>query len=240
MENNFNKKEWRVEPIPQEQTKEWLLFKHYAKRVPPIIYSFGLYDKNKKLQGVCTFGMPCVQMNNGNCIFETYRVRTLELNRLVVNDFLGKNVLSFFVSKCIKYLPKPLCLVSFADPNNGHNGYIYQATNWKYTGESEKGGKNKNYVFGDRNYHGKTVTEQWVKQMFGKYDSNKTLDENCEINGAVIEDFGLKHRYIMFLGTPKEIEIMNNDTVYTFKKYPKGENKRYDSSYKPITTNSMF
>ena len=48
---------YKVESIPKEQTYEWLKYKHYAHRIPNIIYSFGLFE-NKILIGVCTLGMP--------------------------------------------------------------------------------------------------------------------------------------------------------------------------------------
>ena len=35
---------YTVKSIKYDQTKEWLLHKHYAKRMPPIEYAFGLYD----------------------------------------------------------------------------------------------------------------------------------------------------------------------------------------------------
>ena len=238
--SNTDTKEYRVEPIESKQTEQWLLYKHYARRKCPIIYAYGLFNKEKHLEGVITFGMPTVQMNDGKCIFNTYRVRTLELNRLVVNEGLGKNVLSFFVAHTIKQLPRPLCLVSFADPYNGHNGYIYQATNWLYTGMSEKGGKNKTYIFDRRNYHGKTITVDWIKERFGKYDETKSLPDNCRMNGGIVEDFGTKHRYVMFLGNEKDKKDMLNDTVYKFYPYPKGVNRRYDASYEIKEENSLF
>ncbi len=124
-----------IREIPPKLTHDWLLHKHYAHRIPgSILFAFGLYDTTMILQGVCTFGMPCVQMNNGSCIFDNYVVRTLELSRLVINEKSPKNSGSYFIAQCFKLLPKPLCLVSFADPNNGHHGYIYQSTNWLYTG----------------------------------------------------------------------------------------------------------
>lgn len=232
---------YKIIPIPSEQTKDWLLYKHYAHRVPPIMFAFGLYNERKELQGICTFGMPCVQMNDGKCIFENeFRVRTLELNRLVINEGLEKNVLSFFLGQCLKLLPKPLCLVSFADPNNGHNGYIYQATNWLYAGLSEKGGKNKDYLFNDRNYHGKTITIQWFRDNGFNYDSTKTLPENFELIGGEVRDFGLKHRYLMFLGNRKQTKEMRENLGYQILPYPKGENKRYDASYKPKINGVLF
>ena len=50
-----------------------------------------------------------------------------------MNDDLEKNVLSYFVSRCLKKLNK-LILVSYADRAMKHTGYIYQATNWIYQG----------------------------------------------------------------------------------------------------------
>ena len=39
------KEVYKVKSIKKELCKEWLLYKHYAKRIPSIIYSFGLYEK---------------------------------------------------------------------------------------------------------------------------------------------------------------------------------------------------
>lgn len=49
--------------------------------------------------GVCTFGHPPnYNYNKGKCVFNDYEVLTLELNRLITNDGLERNVLSYFVS----------------------------------------------------------------------------------------------------------------------------------------------
>ena len=53
-----------------------------------------------------------------------------------MDEGLERNVLSFFVSSCLQMLPKPMVIVSFADTSMCHHGYIYQATNWIYTGLS--------------------------------------------------------------------------------------------------------
>ena len=127
---------YEVKSIDYQDCKEWFLKKHYAKRIPSISFCFGLYSD--KLEGVCSFGSPpsralCI----GLCGVENAH-KVYELNRLVVNENLPKNTLSYFVSKCIQLLPNKLILVSYADTSQGHNGYIYQATNWIYTGLSAK------------------------------------------------------------------------------------------------------
>jgi hypothetical protein len=127
------KEKYKVFSIKKELCYDWLLNKHYAKRVPSIIYSFGLFENNI-LVGVITYGMPPSSTLAISVCGEKYKNIVLELNRLVVNEDLDKNALSFFVSQSINKLPKPKIIVSFSDNNMSHNGYIYQATNFIYTG----------------------------------------------------------------------------------------------------------
>jgi hypothetical protein len=46
-----------VMSINSEMTYDWLLNKHYAKRIPSISYAFGLYD-GIILIGIMTIGKP--------------------------------------------------------------------------------------------------------------------------------------------------------------------------------------
>ena len=57
----------------------------------------------------------------------------------------------------LNLLPKPQAIVSYADTSQGHHGYIYQATNWIYTGLSAK--RTERYDINNPNKHSKTVTE---------------------------------------------------------------------------------
>ena len=47
----------KVLPINTFEVEPWLLEKHYAKRMCPISFAFGLYD-DEKLIGVVTYGVP--------------------------------------------------------------------------------------------------------------------------------------------------------------------------------------
>ena len=144
------KDEYKVIPIPSGQTYDWLLNKHYAKRIPSISYAFGLYDNNNDLQGVCTFGMTA----NNNLNEVVTDCKTVELNRLVVNEGLPKNTLSYFVAGSLNLLPQPIIIISYADSGQGHRGYIYQATNWSYTG---MGKDDYEFIKGNRQYHRKMI-----------------------------------------------------------------------------------
>ena len=92
---------YHVRSIESSQTYEWFLHKHYAKRIPNISYSFGLYDRNKFLKGVCSYAKPMSQTLVQGALGGKFTDTFLELNRLVVNDNLEKNTLSFFVSQSL-------------------------------------------------------------------------------------------------------------------------------------------
>ena len=198
-----------VRPIQNHETKTWLLNKHYAKRMPSISYAFGLYD-DEWLVGVCTFGFPPnYNYNEGKCVFNNYKCLTLELNRLVVNDGLPKNSLSQFVSKSLKFLPKPSCVVSYADPNNGHHGYIYQATNWLYTGVS-------------------TPKHKYILEDGTEFDIRRGLDTKAKVVDKIKIDS--THRYLFLNGCKSDVRKMKKDLKFDLHKYPKGQNTNYDSS----------
>ena len=225
------KEKYQVKSIDKYLCKEWLLYKHYAKRIPTIIYSFGIYN-NKILNGVCTFGTPCKLMNNGYCIFDgKLKINTYELNRLVVNNELEKNVLSYFVSQCLKMIPQPCCVVSYSDIEQGHKGYIYQATNWFYTGITEQTGGYTYFFDGDWQHPRTTV------KKFGTRKHKIILEKNPNIK---FKKISRKHRYFKFLGNKKNQKKMLQDLKYKIKPYPKGDNKRYDASYKPTIQTNLF
>jgi hypothetical protein len=203
----INSINYKVISLRNGEHNEWLLKKHYAKRICSVSYSFGLIDQ-EKIIGICTFGFPPnYSYNDGKCIFNTLKIKTLELNRLVINNNNVKNLLSYFVSQCIKLLPKPLAIVSYADPNQNHHGYIYQATNWIYTGESTS---KKKYIFED--------------------GSSFDIRRGLEKKGKIVETQNLKptHRYIYLHGNKKEKKQMKNDFKMKVYPYPKGKNLNYD------------
>lgn len=218
-----------VKPIYNYEAKEWFLKKHYAKRIPSIEYLFGLFNKGNILVGVCSFGTPPRVLNNAESVFKEYRVKTLELNRLIINDSVVKNSASFFVSKCIKNLPTPCCIVSYADSTFGHVGYIYQATNFIYTGLNQI--HERQIFYNGKEVHPRTATSKGFTNIseWAKNDKNVKLGEYTK-----------KHRYFYFVGNKKEILKMKNDLLYKIEPYPKGDTIRYDSSFKPTIQGKLF
>lgn len=231
---NFSDK-YHVKSVPKEQTYEWLLKKHYAKRIPSIVYSFALYQ-DQFVKGVCTYGIP----PQNNCLLmcgEEYKEHAIELNRLIKEDGLEKNVQSWFVAQTFKLLPKPMIVLSYADPNNGHHGYTYQALNFLYTGE---GGADKEYVFRNYQYSMRHIKDYWFKANKLVYDENLTIDQNFLNAGGEIIPMDKKRRYVLFLGNAKQKSDMRKKLIWGVMPYEKGENRRYDTSHKTTTQTSMF
>ena len=232
------KNNYSVKHIESSQTYEWFLHKHYAKRIPNISFSFGLYDRNYFLKGVCSYAKPMSQTLVQGALAGKYTDTFLELNRLVVNDNLDKNVLSFFVSQSLALLPKPQVIGSYADTSQGHHGYIYQATNWIYTGLSAK--------FTDYAVKGlEHLHHSSIEDSVGRYDKDAKINKTellKERYGDLLykKERPRKHRYFYFLGNRKDKKIMTNSLVYKVQKYPKGDNKRYDSSYNPSIQGILF
>ena len=168
-------KVYSVLSIESQQTYDWLLNKHYAKRIPSISYAFGLF-KEKILVGVLTIGKPASpSLCDGVCGKE-YSQYVYELNRLCVNDNLEKNVLSYFVSKSLNLINENIILVSYADTLMNHNGYIYQATNWIYTGATKE------------------------RTDIGFEDGTHSRHYSKDIDYSIRKFRSSKHRYIYFIG----------------------------------------
>jgi len=153
-------------PINKSIYEKWILQKHYSKRLCSVSFAFGLYI-NKMIEGVITFGMPPSSTLAESICGKKYAKYVLELNRLTVSENLPKNTLSQFVAKSIKLLKKPKIIVSFADQNLGHSGYIYQATNFIYTGTSSN-----NYQYVDKN------GKEFHFRNLGHYQKNNKLNVN--------------------------------------------------------------
>ena len=192
-------KGYEIREIKYDDTKDFILNKHYAQRMPSISFAYGLFNGNDMV-GVLTIGKPASNsLCRGVCGQENAH-KVYELNRLITEDNLPKNALSFFVGGVLKKLKdKDLVIVSYADTGVGHHGYIYQATNFIYTGKT--------------------------KQRTDKYtEGNKHSRHYTNENNHLRKVRTSKHRYVYFTNNKKEwLKVLN----YPIKEYPKGDNENY-------------
>lgn len=186
-----------VKPITYERIKPWILEHHYAKRVPSISWAYGLFVDGI-LQGVVSYGKPASpRLCKGICGEEWSRC-VFELNRLFVNRTAGAHSASFLVGRSLKMLKKGLIIVSYADTGHGHIGYVYQATNWIYTGCT------------------KARTDVKVNGKHARHYDKENIDYSQRQYRSA------KHRYVYF--TDKH---MKKYLKYPIEAYPKGDSRKY-------------
>jgi len=125
-------KKLHIEECSWETVKNLFLAYHYLKSMPAgIMAVYGLFDEhNFRCLGACVFTNGRIQYDG---VF-------LEFSRLWITDELGKNIESYFVSRCLKALQNKYTtykgVVTWADCNIGHSGTVYKALNFAYDGKS--------------------------------------------------------------------------------------------------------
>ena len=226
------KEKYKVKSIAKYLCKDWLLNKHYLKRKVSFSYSFGLFKKNI-LSGILTYGNAIPVTMKKSLFGEKYMDLVYELNRLCTNDDVDKNANSFFIAQSFKLLPKPMVIVSYADKSFGHNGYVYQASNFMFTGESHTQLDWK--LKGKEHIHSRTLMDEFPFQK----DRIKKLKEKY---GELLyqEKREPKYRYVYLLANKKKKKEIMSNKLFDLKKYPKGNNERYDASYKPNIQVQLF
>ena len=187
--NNYS-----VQQIEYKDTKHLILNVHYAKRMPSISFAYGLFEE-KEFVGLVSYGSPASPSLCKGILGEEYRDQVIELNRLVlVNN--KRNEASYLVAQSLKLLPKPKCIVSYADTHQGHAGCIYQASNFLFTGTT------------------KARTDMAGKN--GKHSRHHLGDRTNRVYRSA------KHRYITFIGDKKQkkeyLKLLNYPII---KEYPK-------------------
>jgi len=210
----------KAQVIPAKQTHDWLLKKHYAHAIPSISYAFGLYVDGV-LSGVITYGTPPSPPLRVGIAGEEWKDKVLELNRLVINDDAPENAASFLVGYSLRKLPKPSIVVSYADTEQGHVGYIYQASNFLYTGLSAKrtnwkiDGIDKDPHTIHDMFRGESNRAQKVRDKYG--------------DKFFLVERSRKHRYVYIVADKNDRAKIMADLRYQIEPYPKGDTNRYDA-----------
>lgn len=204
---------YSVTPIDKKKTHWLLLNVHYAKRIPPMSYAFGLF-LDDELKGVVTYGMPASPALCKGVCGEEWKRNVLELNRLCLVDN-QKNEASRLVGASLKLLPEKTVVVSYADSAQKHTGFIYQATNFLYTGMTVK--RTEWAIRGLEHMHTKAISN--TVRNAGK----PPLEALKEMYGDrfYYRDRSQKHRYIFMVGNKKHKKEMLKALKYPVLPYPK-------------------
>ena len=205
----------RVERVSRNQCAPFILGIHYARRWPSISYAFGLFN-GSELIGVVTYGTPPSGTLKRGIAGVEYADKVLELNRLCLK-YNRKNEASRLVGASLKMLPESI-VVSFADTEQGHKGYVYQACNFTYHGLSAKRTDWK--VKGKEHLHGQTIADEFrgvknrAQAMRDKYGDAFYLAPRSR-----------KHRYIYIVGDKRFKRAVRKAIKYKREEYPKTEHR---------------
>lgn len=94
--------------------------------------------ENDELIGCMIFGNPVGRSTAASLSSELEIDNVYELTRLFIHDGYGKNIESYCIGQGLNFIkrnvPKIKAVVSYSDPEQGHIGTIYKATNAIYQG----------------------------------------------------------------------------------------------------------
>ena len=223
-----------VRPIYKALARDIIEKNHYSGRLSSCRYPLGVFyqtdnqhqffdEAEEKLIGVACYGFPVGRRVIGSIFSEEIleNKNILELTRLYIDDGYGKNIESHVISSTFKWLrenaPNIKVLVSYADPEQSHDGAIYQATNWIYQGCGD---------FQLAPTYSLRVNEddEWMhsRSVYSKYGSAAPKN----LMKAIGQDFWLKkeatkHRYIYFLGSKSENRKFHKMMKHPVMDYPK-------------------
>lgn len=222
--------------ISKDVAKEIIEKNHYSHKFSSTRYALGIfYKKNTHsffdgeidiLIGCMTYGYPVGRLAAESISEKIQPNEVLELTRLYIEDGYGSNIESYVIGlsfNWIKNNDKTIkALISYADPQVGHLGKIYQSTNWLYQGDSMRlvDAYSLKYDLSDKLWmHSRTV--------FSKYGSN-----NVDVlKKAIQKTFWLKleerkHRYLYFLCGKIERKSIVKELKHPILSYPKLLNQK--------------
>ncbi len=140
---------------------------HYSRSLPtPPIVRFGVWEEGRFIG--------CVLFSRGasSNLLLPYGLTTTEgceLTRVALDHH--QTPVSRIVSITIRCLKKSnphlRLIISFADPNEGHEGVIYQAMNWIYTGTTIGGREYIERQTGKK-WHSRQVSEKGYNIQYGE------------------------------------------------------------------------
>lgn len=202
-----------VLPTQRDVYAGFLLNLHYAKRLPPVQFAFGMFLPSGECVGVVTYGPPASPQVRRSAVAEG---EVLELNRLVVTT-TEKNAASFLVGSSLRLLPASTVVVSYADGKMGHIGYIYQACNFFYAGEAVA--HDAEYIVNGVAVHPGSLTARGVSAP------KKWAAEN----GITVVPPKPKHRYWIVTGSRRDKRDAEQRVKWNKLPYPKGRTQRYSA-----------
>lgn len=151
-----------VEISDRQEIKNFVEANHYSKSINGVKSSYCFSIKhNNELVGAIIYGQMSTTAWKK---FADKESEVIELRRLVLIDDCPRNSESRVIGKSLKWIKKNdltlKVVVSYADPNYGHTGVIYRASNFKLVGMSGKDSGFKDIETG-KLYHSRALRTKY-------------------------------------------------------------------------------
>lgn len=212
---DITKFELRV--VDSSFAKDFMSTHHYSQTCPNLYYALGFYHEGQ-LACLACYGPPGGRLIAQALLNDGTAKNVSELVRLFAFDWSPKNTESYCIGKSINWLkhncPNLELLVSYADPNWGHLGIIYQATNWLYTGQGSRIVDAYEFFIDGEWTHPRTVFAQCGTTNLKKV--NAFFGRDIEVR--LIKH---KHRYIYILGDKRQRKNVMGKLKVSAQSYPK-------------------
>lgn len=194
------KDKYYIKEIEKKTAQNISIKNHYLHRKASCSYAFGLIDKStEEIVGIILYGVPASpNVCRGICGREEEK-NVYELTRLWIDDKVPRNGESFLIGNTIKLLNREI-IVSYSEPEQGHIGIVYQATNWIYTGLTAKR-TNRVKIDGSTTKHNRHACE--------------------DKEGTMLVPRARKYRYIFFNCDRRRKKELLKLLKYKVDKYPK-------------------
>lgn len=170
-------KEFNVYICERIEIRDFIEEHHYSHNINGLMsdYCFKLMNGDKMI-GAMIYGR--LAMANVWKKYGEKKEDVMELRRLVCIDDTPRNTESYFIGQTLKWLIKNTeikTIVSYADPEYGHEGIIYQASNFKKDGKTSKG---KVIMYKGKKYHDKAIRTKYKGELKPFAKNLKTALEN--------------------------------------------------------------
>jgi len=187
--------DFKVMPIDRDSARVLVEKYHYSKSLNGVMsrFCFGLFCGNELIGAAVYAGLG---MANAWKKYADNPDDVIELRRLVCVDEAPKNSESRLVGMSLRWLRQNTDIkkvVSYADPNHGHQGIIYKATNFKYLGLTSSG---KVIEYQGKQWHDKAIRTKYNGKL--KPFAVK-LKQALENGDAVYRKTQGKHIYVFDL-----------------------------------------
>lgn len=180
---------------------------HYSKCVPhQKTVKIGVWEESV-FRGAVIFGDGA---NNG--MFKPYGLdysQGCELVRVALRDHAAP--VSKIVSLALRFLkvhcPKIRLVLSFADPEHGHVGTIYQAGNWVYTGVTKSADE---YLVNNVRMHGRALRSTRSTHPKGGIPAKNVMEWARKVIDPCIQTVSgsSKYRYLMPLDPEMRAKVL--------------------------------